>query len=133
PPLALAKGEVINQIALKVVRSVVAGRAAVPLLLGEVLNSRTTVVVGEVDRLRPRVGSPEQRAAPTASDKHLHSVVSRRAVGLDTVDVCCQSELNEEWTASITSPRGPRIDVDETHLSDCACTHVAHLGRELRR
>src|SRR6185369_35877 len=68
PPLTFAKRQVIDAIHLQVVRPIVAGRAAIPLFLRQVLNSRTAIVIRKVDRLGPRVSGSKERAGPSSRE-----------------------------------------------------------------
>src|SRR5829696_1115559 len=108
-------------------RSVVAGWSAVPLLLRPMLNPRTAIVVSIVDRLGPRVGSSKQRTGPPAREQHLQAIVSSSPVGLDRVYVCLQPELDEERTATCSSSRRARVDVNESHLIDSARSNITDL------
>ncbi len=114
-------------------RPVVAGRAAVQLFLRQVLDSRTAVVISEVDSLRPRICGPEQRIAPATREQRLERIIGGGPIGNDLVDVRLQAELDEKRATVRPRPRRARVDVDETHLTDCARAHIPDLTRKLPR
>src|ERR1043166_2899745 len=99
----------------------------VELFRRQVLDSRTSIVVGKVGCLGPRVSGSELRTGPPALEKHLQSIILRRPVWLNAVDVRCETELNGQRTTAVSGCRRAAVDVDAPHLIDGARAHVTSL------
>src|ERR1051326_2750989 len=111
--------------------AIVTGETAVALFLGQILNPRTLIVVGKVDRLGPCVRRAEQRAGPATREQRLKSVVRSCPVGLDRVDIRLETEPRKERRTSRSGSRRACVDVDESHLIDCARANISDLTHKL--
>src|ERR1041385_1810963 len=98
--------------------------SAVPLFLRQILNPRALIVVGKVDRLGPCIRSSEKRTGPASREQRLEPVVSGRAIRLDRVYIGLESKLDVEWTTGGAGSRRSCVDVDESHLIDCARANI---------
>src|SRR5215813_9080417 len=114
-------------------RPVVAGWAAVPLFLRQILDSRSTIVVGEVNCFGPCVSGPKLRISPASGEQCLEPIICCRPIRYDFVGVRCQPKLYKKRPTIVSRARRPSVYVDETHLTDRARPYVTDLAHELPR